>query len=170
MEAVSENAIQTVMDHCDKTLGQIREELNQIKSQIDRIARLENRVAALNAAAEQTRSQLVEQINSLGQRYGERLANVEKVERDFEQRQEAIETRLAILEDPENQPNYATKSELEEIVQRTRAMFDGRLQEIEQQLGQVFNNISELTLSGGHRQRHVDHPASDMLSQLVGQK
>jgi hypothetical protein len=89
---------------------------------------------------------------------------VEKVERDFETRQEAIDGRLVLLEDPENQPDYATKAQLAEIAQRTQAMFDGRLQEIEQQIGQVFQNISELTLNAKRKGRKG---RTDLLTRLV---
>ncbi len=167
MESVSQSAVQSVTEHCDSVISQIREELARVKGQIDRIARLESRVSNLAASTEQTRSQLVEQISSLGQRYGELLASVERVEREFEQRQEAIESRLSFLEDPENQPNYATKAELDDIVRRTQAMFDGRLQEIEGQIGQVFQSISELTLNGARPGKRTDQPAADILGQLA---
>lgn len=165
MEQVTQTSIQNVTDYCEKTLTQIREELATIRGNVDRIARLEQRVSQMKAKAEQSRSHLVDQINSLGQRFIELLANVEKAERDFEQRQEAIESRLSVLEDPDNQPNYATKAELNDIIQRTQAMFDGRLQEIEQQIGQVFSNISELTMTRPTKPQASN--ATNMLNQLV---
>ncbi|OHS93938.1 hypothetical protein TRFO_39868 [Tritrichomonas foetus] len=168
MQEVSQRSVQSVVDHCEGTLSQIREELAQVRGQVDRIARLEARVSQLNASAEQTRAQLADQIATLGQRYAELLASVEKTERDFIQRQEAIESRLSVLEDPDNQPNFASKSELDEIIQRTQQMFDGRLQEIEQQIGQVFANISDLQLTAGRSAAKPSaQSATALLSKLV---
>jgi hypothetical protein len=53
---------------------------------------------------------------------------------------------LQVLEDPETHPNYATKMELQEVLSRNPAMFDGGLSEIEEQIGNVFQNIFDLTL------------------------
>lgn len=167
MEEVSEKAVQAVVDHCESTLAQIREELNQVRSQIERIEMLQQRVIKLNAAAEQARSQLADQISSIGQRYSELLSVVEKTGREFQQRQEAIESRLAVLEDPDNQPNYATKAELDEIVQRTQQMFDGRLQEIEHQIGQIYTNITSLQLTQGRVVMPPGKSATNLLNSLV---
>jgi transposase len=89
------------------------------------------------------------------------------VDSDFSQRCSGIEARLALLEDDENRPNYATKTELEEVVARTRAMFDGRLQEIEQQIGQVHQSISDLMLNAGRRRKRPEGAGSVLLSDLV---
>jgi multidrug resistance efflux pump len=141
--------------------------MNQVKGQIERIARLEIRLAQLNTSAEQTRAHLVDQVQSLNERYDDLARNVERVDLDFRERIDAIEGRLEILENPEDPPNYATKAELAEVLTRTRAMFEGRLQEIELQIGQVCENISELTLSGGKPAKRPGQPASEILSRLV---
>ena len=167
MEEVCEKSIQSVVDHCESTLAQIRDELAQVRGQIGRIEMLQQRVSKINSSAEQTRSQLADQISSLGQRYAELLTVVEKTDREFQQRQEAIEARLSALENPDNQPNYATKVELDEIVQRTQQMFDGRLQEIERQINQIFTNISALQLTQGRITAPSGGTAADMLNQLV---
>ena len=167
MEEVSEKAVQSVVDHCESTLAQIRDELAQVRGQIGRIEMLQQRVTKLNSSAEQARSYLADQISSIGQRYSELLTVVEKTGREFQQRQEAIESRLAVLEDPDNQPNYATKAELDEIIQRTQQMFDGRLQEIEHQIGQIYTNITALQLTQGRGNPPSGKSPSALLSQLV---
>jgi DNA repair exonuclease SbcCD ATPase subunit len=170
MENVAEAAVQAVIDHCEKTVNSIKDELAQVRGQIERLARLESRVSQLNGAAEQTRIQLVEQIGTLGQRYSDLLSAIERLEQEFNAKQELIDSRLALLENEDNQPNYATKSELAEIAGRTQAMFDGRLQEIEGQIGRVFQSISELTLGARRRGRKGDSGISDLLSQLAAKE
>jgi chromosome segregation ATPase len=167
MENVCEAAVQAIMSHCEKTVAEITAELNHVKAQIDRIGRLELRLTQLNTSVEQTRTQIVDQIRGLAEKYDQLLGAVEQVDRDFTQRCDGIEARLAILEDEENRPNYATKTELEEVVARTRAMFDGRLQEIEQQIGQVHHNISDLMLNAGRRQTRPEGAGSVLLSDLA---
>jgi hypothetical protein len=78
----------------------------------------------------QTRRQIVDQIHSIADWDNELANSLDKVDRDFKQRCEAVEERLQIPEDPETQPNYATKREMEEVLSRNPAMFYGRLQEI----------------------------------------
>ena len=145
LESVSEGTVDNVLSHCNATIAEIRRELADVNGQIDKIARLENRVSQLNAAAEQTRSHLSEQITALAEKYTSLYDSVEKAEREFQQRQAAMEARIAALEDPDSQQSYATKAELEEVIQRTQAMFDGRLKEIEKQIGEVISSISDLT-------------------------
>ena len=168
MQEVSQQAVQNVVDHCESTLAQIREELGQVRGQADRIAKLEERVSKLNLSAEQTRSKLADEISNLGQKYSDLITAIDKTEKDFQKRQESIEARLAALEDPDNQPSFATKAELDEVIKRTHQMFDGRLQEIEHQIGQVFANISDLQLTAGSQpvKPPGQSPAS-MLSKLV---
>jgi chromosome segregation ATPase len=170
MENVAESAVQTVMDHCEKTVNTIRDELSQVRGQIERLARLESRISQLNAAAEQTRAQLVEQIGALSQRYSDLLSTIDRVEREFNSKQESIDSRLTVLESEDNQPNYATKAELAEIAGRTQAMFDGRLQEIEGQIGRVFQSISELTMAARKKGRKAVGGVVDLLSELAAQE
>lgn len=145
IEAASEGTVDSVISHCNETIEKIREELAGVNGQIERITKLENRVSQLNAAAEQTRANLNEQIKGLAEKYTGLYDAVEKAEREFGKRQGAMEERIAALEDPESQQTYATRAELEEVIQRTEAMFDGRLKEIEKQIAEVSNSISDLT-------------------------
>ena len=169
IESSSEKAIHTVTDHCSKIIVEIREELGQITEQSRRIARLENKIAHLGAAADQTRSNLIEQIHSLGHMYMELQTEISNIEQDFERRQAAIESRIAALENPDNHKHLVTRSEVGEIVQRARAILDGRLQGIEEQLGLLLQNVATLTLNSGRASQKSGQSGSEMLSELVAQ-
>lgn len=167
IESTSEHSVSTVTDHCARIISQIQMELGQVKEQSQRIARLENRMAHLGAAAEQTRYNLVEQIHSLGQMYMDLQASVQNIETEFEQRQAAIEERIARLEDPDHQTTYASRSEVDGIVQRARGILDGRLQEIEQQLGQLLQSIATITMTSSRASQKSRQSGQEMLSEMV---
>ena len=170
MENLVNQTVSNVNAELEKITGTIKNQLAEVRGQIDRVQRLESRLQAVNTAAEQTRSQLAEQINQLSQRYGELSSNVEKLQREFQNKSEDIEDRIEFFENPQNRPNYATKKELNEVIQRTQMMFDGRFEEIEQQIGQVFAHISELTMKGTKKPKQNGELGSEMLSKLVNEQ
>jgi archaellum component FlaC len=74
MESVCESLVQAMMSHCEKTLAEIRADLESMKTQIDRIGRLKLRLAQVASSVRQTRTQILDQIQSTADWYSE-LAN-----------------------------------------------------------------------------------------------
>jgi len=170
MEMAAQSAVQSVMSELEKNVGIIKAQLTEVRGQIERISRLETRISQISASAEQTRNQLVDQINSIGHRYTELMSDVEKLNREFEDKSEEIETRLSFFENPANKPNFATKNELNNVIQRTQMLFEGKIEEIEKQIGQIFAHISELTLKNAPRKKKPIESASNVISQLLSEQ
>lgn len=169
-----ENLVNQTVTNCtaelDRITGTVKAQLAEVRSQIERVQRLEARLNAVNNAAVATRSQLAEQISQISQRYTELTTSVEKLQNDFRKKVDEVDTRIEFFEAPENRPNYATKKELSDVIQRTQQMFDGRFEEIEQQIGQVFAHISELTLKQPKKPSSSGEPGAEMLSKLVSEQ
>jgi hypothetical protein len=72
MESVCESSVQAMISHCEKTLAEIRVDLESVKTQIDRVWRLKLRVAQVTSPVGQTRTQIVDQILSIVDWYSER--------------------------------------------------------------------------------------------------
>lgn len=168
IDEASNAALGAISAQCDEAVSQIRREIEEIRAQAERINAIEQRVNALQSSAERARTQLVEQLESLSQRYSRAEKDAETLEKEFENRHDAIESKLMILEDPATQPNYATKKELQGTIQRTQELFESRIEEIEGQIGKIFANISEITLKGsGGKKQAPQEPGTAMLDQLV---
>ena len=170
MDNLCNQTISNVTAELEKVTGTIKNQLAEVRGQIERVQRLESRLQAVNTSAEQTRSQLAEQISQLSQRYSELTTNVDKLQREFHDKNEDVEDRIEFFENPSNRPNYATKKELNEVIQRTQEMFDGRFEEIEKQIGQVFAHISELTMKGTKKTKPAGEAGADILSKLVSEQ
>jgi DNA repair exonuclease SbcCD ATPase subunit len=149
MENACQASIQAVMEHCERTIAQIKEELARVKEQIGRIGRLETRLTQLTSSVEQTRAQILSEVARLDDRYRKLNEDLQRVEDEFRDRAQKIEAKLEQLEDPQNQPKFATREELEEAVGRTRQTFESTLSAIEQQIGQLSSNITGIRMSGG---------------------
>lgn len=167
MENMCNTTVNNIIGELEQIVGTIKAQLADVKGQIERVQRLEQRVEAITTNAEQTRTQLVDQMNQLGQKYNELLVDVEKLQGDFNDKSNDLEQKIAFFENPENRPNYATKKELNEVIQRTQMMFEGRLEEIEQQIGHIFAHISELTLKGIQKPRVDAESGASAISKLV---
>lgn len=170
MENLVNQTVANCTNELDRITGTVKAQLAEVRQQIERVQRLEARLNAVNNAAVQTRSQLAEQINQISQRYTELTTSVERLQNDFRKKVDEVETRIEFFEAPENRPNYATKKELGDVIQRTQQMFDGRFEEIEQQIGQVFAHISELTLKGTKKPASAGEPGAEILSKLVSEQ
>lgn len=166
MEEMSANATQQVIKQCNDSVAPLKNEIRTIREKTQGAETLPRRVQEVEQLINQLNTQLVENVGALGQQSSNIVSSIDKMRNDAEQNIDHLNERIRILEDNAVQPEFATRSEVNESFLRLNSDFDGRMQEIEQQIGLIFSSLSDLTMSMPS-QSTTQEPGAALLDQLA---
>jgi hypothetical protein len=165
MEEMSEEAKTKVVKQCNDTILPLKTEIANIRERTRGVDLLPQKVNVVERAIGGLSSQLTESVSLLTQQSQRIVTRVEKLRSESEQVIDHMGERVRILEEGMDKPELATRAEVSETFARLNADFDGRMQEIEQQIGLIFSNLSDLTMTVPVTNRQ---PAAAFLNELAG--
>jgi len=91
-------------------------------------------------------SQFVESITSLNRNYDDVLASSKRLKEDIYKGFDSIEKRIAVFENPTHNQDLEKREELQNKSIYFDDTFNARFQDVEEQLGVLLSNITEITL------------------------
>ena len=147
MEEMTNSATGTLIQNTNDTLIPLRTEVQAIRERtkgIDSIIaqanRTENLISTLN-------TQLMENVAQLGRQSSTIVSSIQKIRTESEDLMSNLGERLRVVEEQETLPQYASRQEVQDAFNRLGTEFDGRMQDIEQQIGVIFSSLSDLTMT-----------------------
>ena len=147
MEASAEEATQKAIDICNEKLIPLKKEVADIRAKAKRMELLPQKVSTVENLVNQLNQQLIESAERLNSQASNVNGKIEKVRGDADSSIDNFNERLQILEENAVKPDYASRQEVSDAFSRLGTDFDGRMQEIEQQIGVIFSTLSDLTMS-----------------------
>jgi hypothetical protein len=166
MDALADAARRKIADKAAAAIAPTRREVAAVRDKTrgaeeipKRVAEIENQIALLN-------QQLIEGIGTVGRESAIITGKIERFRADAELTMDQLRERLRIVEDDADKGEMATRTEANEKFAALESEFEGRMEEIQKQIGLIFTNLSELTMS--MQQNPVTHePGADALQRLV---
>jgi len=147
MEELSNSSAAHIVQTVNDAIIPLKTEANTIRERtksLDGIIVTANRTEQL---INQLNAQLMESVGTIGRQSSAIVASISKIRSELDDVVDHYSERLKIIEDEDSKPQFATKNETQEAFQRLGNDFEGRIQDIEQQIGVIFSNLSDLTMS-----------------------
>jgi hypothetical protein len=166
MEQMAEQAKQKIVTKCNDAIVPLKNDLTVLREKTRGAEQLPQKVAAIESLIADLNQQLVTNVGRLSQQSSGIVSSIDKMRTESEQNIDHMNERLKILEEEATNPEYVTRAEVEEAFGRLNAEFDGRMQEIESQIGVIFTNLSELTMTLPAKSE-IRQPAVALLQQLA---
>lgn len=137
-----------------KLISQSNEQLIPLKNEVlvakERLKSIDTVVHKTNNAehlVNTINTQLLDNVAALGRQSSTIVNAVQKLRSEASESVDALSERLRIVEEQESTPAYATRKDVQEAFSRLTSDFDGRMQDIEQQIGVIFSSLSDLTMT-----------------------
>lgn len=147
MEENTNNGTANLIQSCNDQLIPLRTEVQAIRERtkgIDSIIaqadKTEKLISTLN-------TQLMENVATLGKQSSTIVSTIQKIRTESEDMMSNLGERLHVVEEQETLPQYASRQEVSDAFTRLGTEFDGRMQDIEQQIGVIFSSLSDLTMT-----------------------
>jgi uncharacterized coiled-coil protein SlyX len=147
MEALSEQSKRKVVERCHELIAPLKAEIAAVRDKTRGAETLPQRAAAIEKTIAQLNAQLIEGVGSIGRQSATVSGKVEKVRAEADQTIDSYNERVRVLEEEVANPDFATRTDVSDAFGRLNSEFEGRMQEIEQQIGVIFSSLSELTMT-----------------------
>ena len=147
MEELSNSTISTMIQNCNDSIIPLKTEANTIREKtrsLDSVIILANRTEQLIS---QLNSQLLDNVAAIGKQSSLIVSSIQKLRNDLDEIVDNYSERLKIIEDEENKPQFITREEVNENFNNFGNNLELRIQDIEQQIGIIFSNLSDLTMT-----------------------
>lgn len=168
MEEMSIQAAQKVAKLCNNAVTPLKNEISEVRERTRGAESLPTKVAAIEQLVGQINAQLIENVGALGQKSSAIVSAIDKMRNESEQAVDQLNERLRVLEDNQAKPDFVSRQDVNNAFTNLNNEFDNRMQEIEQQIGIIFSNLSELTMNTPAPQ-HAQEPGAKLLDQLANQ-
>lgn len=168
MEDMSVQAAQKVTKLCNSKVLPLKNEIAEVREKTRGAEQLPAKVAAIEQLVGQINAQLIENVGALGQKSSAIISTIDKMRSESEQAIDQLNERLRALEDNQAKPDFVTRQDVNNAFTNLNSDFDNRMQEIEQQIGIIFSNLSELTMNTPAPQS-TQEPGAKLLDQLAKQ-
>lgn len=169
MEEMSSQAAQKVTKLCNNAVLPLKNEIAEVREKTRGAESLPTKVAAIEQLIGQINAQLIENVGALGQKSSAIVSAIDKMRSESEQTVDQLNERLRILEDNQAKPDFVSRQDVNNAFTNLNNEFDNRMQEIEQQIGVIFSNLSELTMNTPEPQV-AQEPGSKLIDQLAKQE
>lgn len=169
MEDMSVQAAQKVTKYCNNAVLPLKNEIAEVREKTRGAETLPTQIAAIEQLIGQINAQLIENVGTLGKKSSSIVSAIDKMRSESEQTVDQLNERLRILEDNQAKPDFVSRQDVNNAFTNLNNEFDNRMQEIEQQIGLIFSNLSELTMNAPAPPTNKE-PGSKLIDQLANQE
>ena len=147
MEENINSGTATLIQSCNDQLVPLRTEVQAIRERTKGIDSIISQADITEKLIGTLNTQLIENVAQLGKQSSTIVSTIQKIRSESEDLMTNLNERLHIIEEQETLPQYASRQDVSDSFSRLGAEFDGRMQDIEQQIGIIFSSLSDLTMT-----------------------
>lgn len=147
MEEMTNQATAQIIQSANEQLVPLRNEVQAIRERTNGIDAIIAKANQTENLISQLNTQLMENVAQLGRQSSTIVSTLQKIRVESEDTMQNMQERLHVVEEQETIPQFASRKEVQDSFGRLGMDFDGRMQEIEQQIGIIFSQLSDLTMT-----------------------
>lgn len=147
MEEMTNQATAQIIQQANEQLVPLRNEVQAIRERTSGIDAIIAKANQTENLISQLNTQLMENVAQLGRQSSTIVSSLQKIRTESEDTMQQMQERLHVVEEQETVPQFASRKEVQDAFGRLGMDFDGRMQEIEQQIGVIFSQLSDLTMT-----------------------
>ena len=142
LEKLIQETKQKAIQQCQEDLMPIRKDIAHIQEQSRNAETMPQRVQQIKQSVQSLSTQLDSDVAAVKQVSFNVSSQVDRVKAESEQALDSLEERIRVLEEHRSGPDLATTAEVGETFSRLREEFDGRMQEIAQQIMAIRSSLA----------------------------
>ena len=142
LEKLIQETKQKAIQQCQEDLMPIRKDISNIQEQSRNAETMPQKVQQIKQSVQALSTQLDSDLAAVKQVSLNVSSQVDRVKAESEQALDSLEERICGLEEHRSGPDLATTAEVGETFSRLREEFDGRMQEIGQQIMAIRSSLA----------------------------